>query len=147
MHLFLLVGGIAVVAAVTVALAVSPRWRRSAPRTSRLLVLAAVVAAVGTDLAVLPMLIADRAGPTGIAVTLVPPVVLTLLGAAALLLRPAVAATLVIWTATALMFAFVVVYGLGVGLLYTPTAVLLLAGAIARTTGQTQARSGVPAGS
>jgi hypothetical protein len=118
----------------------SPLWRRSAPRTSQALLLAAVLVAVATDLAVLPVLNADEVGAAGTAATLIPPVVLTLVGAAALLLGRSVAAVVVIWTVAALMLAFVVVYGLGVGLLYAPTALLLLAGAIARTAGQAALR-------
>lgn len=128
----LLVGGAVLVAALVVALAPSRRSPRNAYRSSRLLLLAAVVAAVATDLAVLPILYADDAGAVGIAATVVPPVVLTLLGAAGSLLGRSAVATGVIWTAVVLMFAFVVVYGLGLGFLYIPTAFLLLAGAIAR---------------
>lgn len=131
MRLVLLLG-VALVVALAVALALSRRWQRNASRSSRLLLYAAVVAAVATGLAVLPLLNADDAGAVGTAATVVPPVVLTLLGAAAPRLGRSAAATVVIWTAVVLMFAFVIVYGLGLGFLYAPTAFLLLAGAIAR---------------
>jgi hypothetical protein len=143
----LLVVSVAVVVALAVALGLSPRWRRSAPRTSRVLRLVAVAVAVGTSLAVLPLVIADQAGTVGIAVTVLPPVVLTLIATAAPLLNRSVTEAIVTWIVTALMFAYVVVYGLGVGLLYTPAALVLLVVALtrSRTTDQPQPSSDVAA--
>jgi len=112
---------------------------------SRMLRLAAVAVAVGTSLAMLPLLIADQAGVVGIGVVVLPPVMLTLIAAAAPLLGRSAAETVVTWIVTALMFIYVVVYGLGVGFFYIPAALVLLAVALTRIrmTGQSQSRPDV----
>jgi hypothetical protein len=144
MYMVVLIVGVSLVVATTVALALSPRWRRSSAFISRLLRLTAVGAVTVTGLAVLPLLIDDRAGAAGIALVVAPPVVLTLLGAAAPLLGPTAVEAAVTWTVTVLMFVFVIVYGLGVGLLYLPTALVLLGAAVigSRRVGQPGSRSG-----
>jgi len=136
----LLIVGVALIAALAMVLALSPRWRRNSPRTSRVLRLVAVALAVGTGLALLPLLIADQTGTVGIAVVVLPPVVLTLIAAAAPQLAHSAAEAIVTWIVTVLMFAYVVVYGLGVGFYYTPAAIVLLVVALTRTrtTGQPQ---------
>lgn len=120
--------------AVTLAavLALSPKWRQSAPRTGRPLRLAAAGVAIGTSLAVLPLLISDRTGTVGIALIPGPPVLLTLAAAAAPLLGH-LAEAIVTWAMTVLLFAYIIVYGLGVGLFYLPAGLLMLAVALTRT--------------
>lgn len=129
----LLIVAVALAALLAVVLALSPRWRQSTPRISRVLRLTAVALTVGISLAVLPMLIADQNGAAGIAVIVLPPVVVTLIAAAAPLLDHPVAAAVVTWIMTGLMFAYVIVYGLGVGFFYAPAALLLLVAALTRT--------------
>jgi hypothetical protein len=109
--------------------------------------LTAVAVAVGTGLALLPLLIADQTGTVGIALIVLPPVVLTLIAAAAPLPGHSTAETIVTWIVTALMFTYVIVYGLGVGLFYIPAALMLLVVAITRTgkTHQSQSQSDVAA--
>jgi len=146
MYMTVLIVSVLLVVAAAVALAVSPRWRRSSAFIARLLRLTAVGAATVTGLAVLPLLIDDRAGATGIAIVLAPPAVLTLLGAAAPLLRPAAVEAAVTWTVTVLMFAYVIVYGLGVGMFYLPTALVLLGAAVtgSRRVSQPEPSPGTP---
>ncbi|HEX6686852.1 MAG TPA: hypothetical protein VF062_29065 [Candidatus Limnocylindrales bacterium] len=128
----LLVLAAALVVTLAAVLPLSRRWRESAPRMGRVQRLAAVAVAVGTSLALLPMLIADRTGTVGIALVAGPPVVLTLVAAAAPLLRHPGEA-IVTWSMTALFFAYIIVYGLGVGLLYCPAGFLLFVVALTRT--------------
>jgi hypothetical protein len=144
MYMVVLIASVSLVIAAAVALALSPKWRRSSASMSRLLRLTAVGAAIVTGLAVLPLLIDDQAGAAGIAIVIAPPAVLTLLGAVAPLLRPPAAEVAVTWTVTVLMFAYVIVYGLGVGMFYLPTALVLLGAAVigSRTAGQPATGSG-----
>lgn len=120
--------GIVLAAAIVVVLAamlgLSPRWRRSAPRIGQMLRLTALGVAILTSLAVLPLLIADRTGAVGIALVAGPPVLLALIAAAAPLLGRT-AEAIVTWVITVLLFAYVIVYGLGVGLFYLPVALLM----------------------
>ena len=100
----------------------------------RLLRLTVLGVAILTSLVVLPLLIADRAGAVGIALVAGPPVLLTLIAAAAPLLGRR-AEAVVTWVVTVLLFAYVVVYGLGVGLFYFPAALLMLGVALTRGPG------------
>jgi len=145
----LLIVCLALTAALATALALSARWRRNTPRIGRVLRLAAVVVTIGTNLAVLPLLIRDQAGTVGIAIVALPPIVLALAAAAAPLLGHTVAEAIVTWIATSLMFAYAIVYGLGLGLYYMPVALLLLIAALTgtRPIHQPPSQSNVVAGS
>ncbi len=132
-----------IVAAMVAALAVAVLARRRRARRGGALRVAAVVVALGTTVGVLPLVVADRGSAADYAVVLGPPAALTLLGATAPFLRPPVLATVVTWIVAILMFAYVLVYGLGVGGFYTVTAALWLATAI--TGSLPRERSAAPA--
>jgi hypothetical protein len=129
----LLIVALALATVLATMLALSARWRRNTPRIGRALRLAAVAVTIGTNLAVLPLLISDQAGTVGIAIVTLPPMVLTLAAAAAPLLGRSAAEAIVTWIVSALMFVYVIVYGLGVGLFYLPAALLVLVTALTRT--------------
>lgn len=125
----LLLGGL-----VTVFLVRLPRWSDRTPTVSRYLLGAAVAAAVVASVAGLPLLLEDRTGPVGIVATVAPPVVLSLVALAVGIADRRFTAA-VLWLIALLALAYVVVYGLGLGFFYLPTAALLVAAALARSIG------------
>lgn len=118
----------------TVLLVRLPRWSDRTPTVGRYLLGAAVAAAVVASVAGLPLLLQDRAGPVGIVATIVPPVVLSLIALAVGIADRRFTAV-VLWLIALLALVYVVVYGLGLGFFYLPTAALLVAAAFAWTVG------------
>jgi hypothetical protein len=125
----LLLGGLATVLLVRV-----PRWSERTPTASRWLLGSAVAAAVVASMAGLPLLLQDRAGPVGVASTVAPPAVLSLV-ALAVGVADRRFTSLSLWLIALLALGYVVVYGLGLGFFYLPTAALLVAAALARSVG------------
>jgi hypothetical protein len=125
----LLLGGL-----IAVFLARLPRWRDRTPTVSRYLLGSAVAAAVVASAVGLPLLLQDRAGPVGIVATVAPPMALSLTALAVGVADRRFTA-LVLWLVALLALAYVVVYGLGLGFFYLPTAALLVAAALARSVG------------
>jgi hypothetical protein len=127
MHWGLLAAVVAIIALVPIAL-----WsRRGRSDPGRALVLLALVSAVVVGIAAWPVLIDDD-GVAGALLSSVPPLVITLAAVAANRLHRAVAIG-VAWIAAVLMLAFVVVFSLGVGYAYAPTALMMLASAIVQS--------------
>lgn len=115
-------------AAVLITVVVGLLWRRPPRNAGRVLSLLAVASAVVVSVGALPLAL-DDAGPSGAAVTVAPPVLITGVAAAVSWLSraPGIVAA---WLAAVLMIAYVLVFGLGLGLFYAPTALLALASAI-----------------
>ena len=125
----LLLGGL-----IAVFLARLPRWRDRTPTVSRYLLGSAVAAAVVASVAGLPLLLQDRAGPVGIVSTVAPPLVLSLIALAVGIADRRFTAV-ALWLIALLALVYVVVYGLGLGFFYLPTAALLGAAALTRSIG------------
>lgn len=132
---FLLAGvlfGILLASLIAIFLARLPTWRDRTPMISRYVLASAVASAILASAAGLPLLIEDRTGLTGITATVAPPVVLSLI-ALAVGIADRRFTTITLWLVAFLALAYVVVYGLGLGFFYLPTAGLLVGAAVVRT--------------
>jgi hypothetical protein len=125
MRAALILAAIVVVVGITV-LAIRRPGRRGGPGRSLRYVTVASAFVIG--LIALPLLIDDRGGVLSIALTTAPPLVITTLAAVAP--RFGRAGTVVVWLSVLLMLAYLVLFGLGLGLLYVPTLLLLVATAV-----------------
>jgi hypothetical protein len=99
-----------------------------ATRAADVLRVAAVAAVVVIDALVLPLLLEDRNPLAFTVLHLTVPLLLVLVPLAAGLTRRAVGVAT--WTCALVLFGLTIVFGLGLGLLYTPAAVLLLLAAV-----------------
>lgn len=135
------VAAVAMAGVVAHLLARLPAWRDRAPTAYRYLLAASVAGALLSSAVGLPLLVKDRAEWVGIAATIVPPLVLSL-AALAVGLTGMPSSTVVLWVIAVLTLAYVVVYGLGLGCFYLPTALLLFGAAIVRSTVATPPGSG-----
>jgi hypothetical protein len=115
------------VAALLVTVAAFRRTRAGSERPIQLLSIAALGSTVVIGLAAIPALVEDRGGLVGILATVAPPILITGLAALALRLLRGPARLVAAWVAAALMLAFVIVYGLGLGFYYWPSAMLVFA--------------------
>jgi hypothetical protein len=115
------------VAALLVTAAAFRKTRAGSERPIRMLALAALGSTLVIGLSAIPTLIEDRGGIVGILATVVPPIVIA--GMAVLLLQvlTGTARAVSAWVAAALMVVFILVYGLGLGFYYWPSAMLMVA--------------------
>src|SRR5690606_23061043 len=127
MRAALIAASVLLVVAITVLAVV--RSARRGGGVARALLSITVAASIATGLAALPLLIDDGGGAVGIAVVVGPPLAITALAAPGERLQAAGPA--IVWFSVLLMLAYLVIFGLGLGLLYLPTALLLIAAAIA----------------
>jgi hypothetical protein len=104
-------------------------WRRGPRRPGRTLSLVAVGSAVVISAALLPVLL-DDGGVGDVAVTIVPPLALATL-VAVFSWWSRTAGVVAGWVASVLMLAYMIIYGLGLGMYYAPTTLLILSAAIA----------------
>lgn len=121
---------------VAVLLARLPAWRNRAPAAYRYLLAGSVASALLSSAVSLPLLIEDRAGPVGIVATVAPPLLLSLVALVAGLADWR-GTTAVLWVVAVVSLAYMVVYGLGLGFFYLPTAGLIVGAAIVRSTSPT----------
>jgi hypothetical protein len=115
------------VAALLVSVAALRRTRAGSERPIRMLAFAALGSTLVIGLAAIPTLVDDRGGLIGILATVVPPIVIA--GVAVLLMQSltGTARAVSAWVTAALMLVFIIVYGLGLGFYYWPSAMLMFA--------------------
>ena len=115
------------VGALLVTAAALRKTRAGSERPIRLLSLAALGSTLVIGLASVPELVDDRNGLVGVAATVVPPIVIAGVAVLTLHVLTGQARVVAAWVAAALMVIFIIVYGLGLGFYYWPSAMLLFA--------------------
>jgi hypothetical protein len=115
------------VGALLVTAAALRKTRAGSERPIRLLALAALGSTLVIGLAAVPELVEDRNSLVGVAATVVPPIVIAGVAVLTLQVLTGQARLVAAWVAAALMVIFILVYGLGLGFYYWPSAMLLFA--------------------